>query len=241
MTKDLILTGLPRTPGWTSLSPEKQRWLQQETSDALEHRQMSGVHALAEAAKLYSIEQGLKYEKMSMRNFFLVAYQGSYRNGRQKLKQFKALLDKWGMPALTVIQAKGGDLLRGSNVALGDLQRVSLALPAPKSTEPKVIEAWVEGPVRKHLTQDRQDRHKKRPKARDEDNAIKVWVTIGARLMREAKLATSAEQRAFLKRACGYLMERRAISGSVTITRTPIPDDFFPRLGRPPLNPDNED
>lgn len=51
--------------------------------------------------------------------------------------------------------------------------------------------------------------------------------------MRQAKLGTSAEQRAFLKKAVGYIMEMRAVPGTVTAERTPLPDGFLPKVGRP--------
>lgn len=53
------------------------------------------------------------------------------------------------------------------------------------------------------------------------------------RVLREAKLSTSAEWRSALKRAVGYTMELRAIAGTVAAERTPIPDAFIPSVGRP--------
>lgn len=67
----------------------------------------------------------------------------------------------------------------------------------------------------------------------DPEEALKMFVVVGNRLMRESKLTDSASQRAWLKRAVGYLMEKRALTGTVSTERTPIPDGFMPRVGRP--------
>jgi hypothetical protein len=235
MTKELqvLLPGLPNTPGWTALSQQKQEWLQQRTSNLMQYRRMEAVAGIGECKELIEIERGLDGEKMSLTNYMRTVYRRSERTAWRRLADFKELGKYWPAEVIEALAKDGANLLRGgAGIGAKDLLSVAKALPAPKGKDEKTIEGFIEQEVRVRIRQDRQKRRKGRQKL-DPDDAMKIFVTTSMRLLREARLSDSASQRSWLKKAVGYLMEARAITGTVATERLSIPEGFMPRRGRP--------
>jgi hypothetical protein len=150
-----------------------------------------------------------------------------------RLADFKELGKYWPAEVIEALAKDGANLLRGgAGIGAKDLLSVAKALPAPKGKDEKTIEGFIEQEVRVRIRQDRQKRRKGRQKL-DPDDAMKIFVTTSMRLLREARLSDSASQRSWLKKAVGYLMEARAITGTVATERLSIPEGFMPRRGRP--------
>lgn len=237
---DVYVPGLPSTPGWTTLSPEKQEWLKQKTSNVMQFRRMGAVAGLGECKELLDVEKGLEQEKMTMTNYMRVVYQKHERTGWRKLADYKALVKVWPDIAIETLMSKGAELLHGSTgIGTKHLLQVAKTLPAPKTNDAKVIEAFIEKDVRSKLREER--RRQAKGSELTEDEATKVIVITATRALRQSGVSDSRGQRKILETSVGMVMQRRAITGTVTAVRTLIPDGFLPPRGRPRKNMDEDE
>lgn len=224
--------GLPNTPGWAALTSQKQEWLQQRTSNILQYRRAEAVAGIGECQELLAVEEGLRDEKMTLTNYIRAVYRNAERTAYRRLADYKELTKVLPAEVLDALAKDGSNLLQGSaGIGAKEILRAAKALPAPKSKEPKTIEGYITE-LRKTLREDRVQR-RKGPLKLDAEEAMKSWITITRRLLRDAQVNKSAEQRAWLKTALGYLMEVRAISGTISTERIPIPDGWLPKRGAP--------
>lgn len=164
-----------------------------------------------------------------MTNWLRNCFPGSERGGRRWLQMGRELVAHAPEGALLYLAEKG--IAGLGNLHTGTLLPVVKRLPPPK--DKRQYPSWVEkvgGEVKANFSA----RRKRKPLRLNEEDALRVFVITTRRLMREGNLAASADQRAWLKRGVGYLMQLRGISGSIQVERTPIPDGFLPKRGRPP-------
>ncbi len=232
---ELFVAQLPSTPGWVGMNQSDREWLQQETSSALTLYRESGLKAIQFCIKLDSIQQFLEGKTMNFTNWVRTCFGSSERTAYRWLSAYKEMRGAVPDQALLYLAQEG---LAGVNNTLQprELLPVLKALPAPKGGDRKTLEGWSEK-VSQELRQRRSKRRKRVSLTLKEEDALRVFVITARRLMREAKLESSAEQRAWLKRGVGYIMQLRAISGTVTTERTSIPEGFMPQVGRPRKSP----
>jgi hypothetical protein len=223
---------LPSTPGWVALSEKKREWLQEKTSNIAKWRQMQVTGVIGECRELFLIQEGLIGEKMTMNAYLDHVYGKSSRTGYKRLGDYRELAKIMPPEAIDALANDTQGIMQGTGgLVAGEVIRAAKTLPVLKSKEPKVIEGYM-GNLREKLREGRQKRLKGRSRL-DPEDAMKMWITAGKRLLREAKITESAGQRAWIKKAVGYLMETRAITGTVSTERIPIPDGFMPVVGRP--------
>lgn len=228
---ELFIPQLPSTPGWVSLTATDREWLQEHTSNALTSFRESGLKAIQFCVELASIQTFLEGKAMTFTNWVRTCFGPSERTAYRWLASYKELRGTAPDQAIAYLAQEG---LAGVNNTLQprELVPVLKALPAPRSADKKALETWREK-VSEELRERRSKRRKRVSLTLKEDDALRAFVITGRRLLREARLDTSAEQRNWLKRGVGYLMQLRAITGSITVERTPIPDGFMPQVGRP--------
>lgn len=224
---EILVPGIDHIPGWTSMSPAKREWLQKQDTTTFRFRRMQAAGAIGEARSLYLTQRGLEGEKMTMGSYIASRYPKSDRTAWRRLADYQQLTKLMPEAAIDALAHDESGILQGT----GDVIRAAKMLPAPKSKEPKVIDAYV-GDLKEKLREERRSRRKGK-KGLDPDDAMKMFVTFTKRLLRESKLNQSAEQRTWLKKAVGYLMESRAITGTVATERISIPDGWMPQVGRP--------
>jgi len=232
---EIFVEQLPHTPGWVALAANDREWLQEHTSNALNNYRESGLKAILCCAELAQIQAFLEGKSMTFTNWVRTCFGSSERTAYRWLASYKELRGMASEPAILYLAQEG---LAGVNNTLQpkELVPVLKALPAPKSADKKVLDPW-RNKVSEELRSRRSKRRKRVSLQLDNDDALRVFVITTRRLLREAKLDSSADQRAWLKKGVGYVMQLRAISGTVSAERTPIPDGFMPKLGRPRNEP----
>lgn len=231
---EIFVRSLPNTPGWAALEQNDREWLQQHTSNAVTSFRESGFKAIQACAELALVQTFLEGKSMSFTNWVRACFGSSERTAYRWLASYKEM--RGAAPDAAILYLAQEGVAGINSMQPREIAPVLKALPAPKSMDKKALEAWKEK-VGEELRQRRSRRRLHHPLKLELDDAIRSFVLTGARLMREARLATSAEQRAWLKRAVGYLMEARAITGTVSAERTPIPEGFLPKRGRPRKRP----
>lgn len=227
----LVPEKLTLTAGWTGFSQVERKWIQEHTTAALTAFRESGLKALAFCMELAAIQTFLEGKSMTFTNWVRTCFGSNERTAYNWLASYRELRQTAPDAAIAYLAQEG---LVGVNNARGprELTPILKALPAPKGSDKKALEAW-RVKVSEELRAKRSRSRKRVSLHLKDDDAIKVWIITTRRIMREAKLSTSAEQRAFLKKGGGYLFQLLGTSGSVTIERTPIPDGFMPKVGRP--------
>lgn len=228
---EIFVQQLPHTPGWAGMSENDREWLQVNTSEALTLYRDSGVKAIQFCMKLKSIQDFLEGKTMTWTNWVRSSFGSSERTAYRWLESYKKMRADAPDHALLSLAQEG---LAGVNNTLQPRELVPIlkALPAPKTNDQKSLATW-RHKVAEEIRSRRSKRRKRVSLTLDQEDALRDWVLTGRRVMREAKLETSAEQRKWLAKGVGYLMELRAISGTVTTDRTPIPDGWLPQVGRP--------
>jgi hypothetical protein len=232
MTKEIqvFVPGLPNTPGWVALSQHDREWLQEHTSSAVDNFRQSGFKAIQACAELAMIENFLDDKPMTMTNWMRTCLGASERTGWRWLANYKEMRGSASDEAILYLAREGVAGL--NNVQAGDIAPVIKRLPPPKSGDKKSLEAWRDK-IAEELRENRRNRRKGRKTRLDSEMALKAFVVDTRRLLRDANLNTTAEQKAWLKRGVGYVMETRAIGGTLTAERTAPPDGWLPRRGRP--------
>ena len=229
MSKEIeLVPGLPMTKGWESLSQHDKTWMQEHTSSARGLGKEAGIKAIELCLEVAAIKNFLEDKPMPFTGWAENCFPGAFGVMQLYNRMRKHASDD----AIRYLAQEG--IAGMANIHGGDIAMAIEKAPAP--AKPSQFPSWgklLEAEVRS----ERSNRRKGKVPKLDPDDAIKAGVTILDRLMREAKITTSAEGRAFLKRLCGYMMEKRAISGTVSIERTSIPAGFLPRRGRPRKHP----
>lgn len=228
---EIFVQQLPQTPGWVAMNPRDREWLQESTSEALSLFRESGLTAIKFCAKLSEIQNFLEHQPMTFTNWVRSSFGPSERTAYRWLAAYKELRGTAPEPAILYLAQEG---LAGVNNTLQprELIPVLKSLPAPKSTDKKALEPWRQK-VSEELRSRRSKRRKRISLKHSDEDALRVFVTITRRLLRDAGIDSSAEQRKWLARGVGYVMQLRAIGGTISAERTPIPDGFMPQVGRP--------
>lgn len=225
---EVFVPGLPNTPGWVALNQAEKDWVQQATSDVNSNFRAAGIASLKGILSLMSIQAYLEGKPMTMTNWLRTSFPGSERAGRRWLQLGDELIKYAPQEALLALAEKGVANL--GNLQTGHLLPAVKKLPPPK--DKKQYTAWAEK-IGEEVKQTYRERRKGHHSKLSEDGALVAFVQTTVRLMKEAKLGTSAEQRGFLKRGVGIVMEERAITGTISTERISIPEGFFPKRGRP--------
>jgi hypothetical protein len=230
MNKELtLLPGLPFAPGWTSLSQHDRDWLQEHTSNAVQNFRESGFKAIQACAELALIEKFLEGKPLTMTAWMKASLGSSDRTGWRWLANYKQM--RGSVPDEAILYLAQEGVVGVNSAHQGAIVTAIKKLPPPKSTDRKSLEAWKEK-VGEELSQHYRS-NRLRSRRLDPDDAIRVFVTTGKRLLREAKITDSASQRTWLKKAIGYLMELRAITGTVVAERISVPEGYMPKVGFP--------
>lgn len=233
---EVFLPQLPNTPGWTGLAQNDREWLTLHTSNAVTNFRESGLKAIQACAELSLIRKFLADKTLTFTNWVRSSFGSSERTAYRWLASYEQLRGAAADEAVLYLAQEG---IAGINntVQPRELAPVLKALPPPRDLHnKKAMEAW-KTRVGEELRQRRSRRRTQAPLELDPDDALRVFVLTTDRLMRECRLQTSAEARAWLRKGGGYVMQKRAVSGSVTLERLPIPDGFLPRRGRPRKQP----
>jgi hypothetical protein len=232
VAKEIItfVQGLPHTPGWIALSQSDRDWLQEHTSNAVDNFRQSGLKALQSCAEMAMIEEFLKDKPLKMTNWIDTCFQSSSRTAWRWLANYKEMRGSASDQAILYLAKEGIAGMQSAHA--GEIATAIKQLPAPKSTGARELEAWKEKLAEK-LKENRSQRSKGKRRKLDPDEAAKSAVVTLRRLMRESRLDSTKEQKGWLARTIGYLMDIRAIPGSLTADRTPPPDGWMPQVGRP--------
>ena len=225
---EIFVPGLPNTPGWVALNQAEKDWVQQATSEVNASFRSAGLSTLKGILGLMSMRSYLEGKPMTMTNWLRTSFPGSERAGRRWLELGDKLADNAPQDALLMLAEKGVANL--GNLQTGHLLPAIKALPPPK--DKKKYPEWIEA-VGEKVKETYRERRKGRHPKLSEDGALVAFVQTTVRLMKEAKLGTSADQRGFLKKGVGMVMEERAITGTISTERISIPEGFFPKRGRP--------
>lgn len=233
---------LPDTPGWSELTRAKQDRLLEITSRLLQFQSMEGLGVVGQCVELENADRELEGEPMNITDYTQTVFKQGFRTAwRRKadFREFMKILPKENSDEITkTLAEKGSLLLRGA--AGGGMKELIGAFTAlkseiPKSKDPKVIEGFIEKKVRPKLRERRQDRHSnEKPEPLERNLALRIWFNATIRIMRQAKLRTSEQQREWLQLGVGYVMQARAIPGSVHTGRQEIPEGFVSRRGPKP-------
>lgn len=228
---EILVQQLPHTPGWVAMNQHEREWLQENTSEALTLFRQSGLTAIKFCAKLTEIQAFLDGKSMTFTNWVRSSFGPSERTAYRWLQAYRELRGIAQEPAILYLAQEG---LAGVNNTLQprELIPVLKSLPPPKSADKKVLEPWRQK-VSEELRTRRSKRRKRISLKHSEEDALRVFVITTRRLLRDAGIDNSAEQRKWLARGVGYVMHLRAIAGTVTAERTTIPDGFMPQVGRP--------
>jgi hypothetical protein len=232
---EVFVPQLPHTPGWVAMTPSDRDWLQEHTSAALSDFRDSGLKAISCCIRIAEIQNFLDGKSMTFTNWVRTAFGSSERTAYRWLASYKEQLQVANPQAILYLAQEG---LAGVNNTIQpkELTPVLKALPAPKTTDKKSLEGWRQR-VSEELRTRRSKRRKRVTIKLDAEDAMRDFVIVARRLLRESDLNTSADQRKWLTRALGYLMDLRAIAGTITAERTSIPDGWMPVVGRPRKGP----
>lgn len=238
MSKEILVydDNLPNTPGWATMSPQKQEWLQKQHSDLKKLAGVEGLAAVSGALKLYETKIGLREEDMSITDYIENNYPSGRATGFRKINGIESLIEEgWTPELIKGVAERGALLLQGAaSIALGDLVNVSKRLKSlPKKRDPETIDAFIQGPIRENIREDRSSR--KRKKATKEEDLLKVALIYLNRILNEfGETKTSVERRALLKKITGMTMEVWALPGKIEVERMSVPDELRPKaVGRP--------
>lgn len=228
---EIFVQQLPQTPGWVAMNQRDREWLQENTSEALTLFRESGLTAIKFCIKMKGIQDFLEGKPMNFTNWVRTCFGPSERTAYRWLSAYRELSSTASEPALLYLAQEG---LAGVNNTLQpkELLPVLKALPAPKSADKRVLDGW-RTKVSEELRSRRSKRRKRISLKHSDEDALRVFVITTRRLLRDAGIDSSAEQRKWLARGVGYIMQLRAIAGTVSAERTPIPEGFLPQVGRP--------
>lgn len=240
----VFVEGLQDTPGWVTLSRNKQDALLEHTSHIQQNKQLQMLGEFGELMELHQVQQLLEGEDMKMVDYLRRLYPDKHkRTIDRKREAFAQVVANIPYSVLKRLTSLGVDVLsrfdRIAHAALGDIRNAVRELPAlPASTE-KDVEKYLEN-LDSKLLENWQRKSKGLTRHRNEDDASKFAANAVINYMRSCGLNTSAEKRHFLKRVVGWTMEAQAVSGSINVARVPIPDGMLIRRGRPRTRPKKE-
>lgn len=235
----VFVPGLDKTPGWQTLSREKQDRILLHTSNIQQFRQMQRLGEFGELLELTQVQQELEGEEMQMDNYLRQMYPLHHeRTIARKQKAFAELAATIPNRILDKIASVGQDVMskfdRIASAALGEIVNAVREMPLlPVSTE-KDAEKYLEE-LNGRLIEERKNRRKtglveKITLPQTEKMAFNSVIHY----MKYAKLKTSAQKRQWLTRVIGWVMQDQAIHGTLRAGRITIPDGTLVRRGRPP-------
>lgn len=230
MTDQKYFDWLPNTPGWLDLTDKTREFLQKETAASDDDLRQGTFLALRGCIRLANIQKQIDGTSMSMRSYMAHRFgERNERTGWRWLAVGKKVLDY--VPeeaALSLVETITKQL---------PTAQISTVVYAIEQTEPlkslqkKDIEPW-KANVIEALSRDMADRRSgKRRKKLDLDAAAKILATDMNRTLKE--FDSTRERKEIIRTAGGYAMDKLAIPGNVTIERTAIPDEWWPRPGAP--------
>jgi len=227
---EVFVPGLPHTPGWVALSEKDKQWLQEHTSNAVDNFRQSGLRALQACAEMAMIESFLDGKPMTMTNWIQTCFRSSERTAWRWLARYKEMRSQGVTDEAILYLAKEG-IAGVASIQTGDVVNVVKSLPPPKGTSERALSSWKDE-VAEKLRTSRAGRAKGRKRKLDPEDAAKIGAVTLNRLLREAGIQTTKEAKQWLQ-WLGYLMDRRAIAGTLTVERTPAPEGWWPQVGRP--------
>lgn len=238
MTKDLqLIPGLPKTPGWVALNRNDQNWIQEHTSNFVTNYQESGqkmIQACMEMGKLDQYLDSLPDQPMKITDLVVQIadfLKVAEKTGWNILKAGRRLVALNSEDGIRFIAERG---FPGFNsVGIQRLLPILESNPAPKGG-PKALEPWREK-IAEGLKVKYSEASKKRINRLDPEEAMKAWLALGERFLIKCKMETTKEERDWMQKAIGYLMDRRNFESRLTITTSKIavPEDWWLRRGAP--------
>lgn len=225
MTKEIVIQGLPMTKGWDSLNQQDKEWMQEHTSIARGLGREAGIKAVELCLEVASIHAFLDDKPMPFTGWAENCFPGAFG----VLKLYNRMRQKASDNAIRYLAKEG--IAGMANIHGGD---IALAMERVGAAPEKSSQFYAWGKqLEAEVRAERSNRRKGIKRKLDPDDATKMFVTFTARLLRETKITDSASQRSWLKKSVGYLMEKRAITGTVSTERIAIPDGYMPKVGYP--------
>lgn len=226
--------GLPDTPGWSSLSDAKKRWLQEKTSNIKKLGAMRDLASVSGGIELVQVKHGLKDEAMTLTSYLKTVYGKHERTGWRTLKETEKLIKLWPDDVIRYVAEHGALLLQGTaGIGVKDLQVVAKELPAPKERDGKTLEGFVVNKVRPKLLEKRVDRRKGKSFLTEED-VLNTLFIAGHRVFARMKgVTTSAARARVIKTVVGWWMANQAIPGKIECKQIQPPEGILQPVGRP--------
>lgn len=233
----VFVEGLQDTPGWITLSRDKQDEILEHTSHIQQYRQMQRLGEFGELMELTQVQQLLDGEEMKMGDYLHRLYPiHHHRTILRKQQAFAELSATIPNTVLKKISSLGQDVLsrfdRIASAAVGDIRKALREMPVLPVSTNQDAEKYLEALDGK-LLEERKIRRTKGLAKPDKEMAEKLATNALIHYDRHAGLKTSADRLQFLKRVIGWYMEAMAVRGTLHSTRVPIPNGILIRRGRP--------
>lgn len=220
---------LESIPGWNELDRKDQTFIDKEIK-ALEASLVDyGMSRLAIGERLANIQ-----EKMSKRMFaaFLQAYSFKRSTAYKNIKEFRNASQRLSKPILSRAAARNMNLLgEKEDRPLGVYTEAAKRLPPPNSTDPKVIDQYL----------DTLEQAKKRSDARSTKMAeveadadvllVQAYRFVSNRLTKLPNRGRA--KRAFVDSLVGMMLSEIGVSSAQTFEPESIPEGFKGEVGRP--------
>lgn len=212
--------------GWVTLPQGEKDHILEETSLILTDFAESGARSIKAIIRTSRLREYLRGKATGYYEWAKAAFGSisAVRTLDRQIERFEEM--RQGAPEDAIVYLAE----QGIAGLPGDLVNAIKQLPAPK--DKKSYPTWA-AKVGEILREDRRRRTKGGSRKISEDEAVLTIVLSSTKALKEAKLETTAKEAAVLRRAIGYTMERRAMRGTVSAERTPIPEGFIPKVGRP--------
>lgn len=227
-----LVPDLVNMPGFVALSEKEREWLRNETSAALTNYRKAAMHTLMWCIDIARVEDGLKGKPVSLNTWFNTVFPSAKTTGKRALKTFRMLNANADEEALIDLAQHGIPGMH--NMQAGRIVGVLKKLPPPKvNRNEKNMAEWRSKLAEKLRQNFREVRAGREEKIDREEAAKSIALSVRLYLNKAEGVETSKEKRDIIAEAVAYLMEREAISGTITITRKPAPDGWWPAVGRP--------
>lgn len=227
-----LVPDLVKVPGYVALSEKGREYLRNETSAALGNFRKAGMHTIMFCIDIAKVEKFLEDKPVSFRNWCETVFPSARTTAMRALKKFRELTTAADEDALLNLAEHGIPGMQ--NMQAGRLVSVIKRLPPPKvNRNEKSMSEW-RGKLAEKLRQNFREASAGREEKIDREEAAKsIALSVRLYLRKAEGVETSKDKRDIIAEAMSYLMDRESISGTITITRKPAPDGWWPAVGRP--------
>lgn len=227
--------GLPDTQGWAKLSPARQKWLQEKTSNIKKFGAMEALSYLAVGLELLDVRNGLKNEELGITEYIRTVFGGNSEvTGFRRMEDAEEITKYWPAEFSKKVAERAALLQGSAGVRFKELIMAAKELPATRERDDKTIDAFVENKLRPKLKEHRQIRRAgKTVKLNDHDGKKQMYNNWRRVLKAMKGLKLSADYAAVIEEVGGWLLNDFAIRGPVTIKRVAAPKGMIAKVGFP--------